>query len=77
MHLQRCNAGGAVLLCALGSRLSLALCLAQLLLERLRGVSAALLPLLQAHQLLLQPARPGRRLLSQTPVLLALNLDAS
>ena len=46
MHLQRCNAGAAVLLRTLGSRLSLALCLAQLLLERLRGVPAALLPLL-------------------------------
>ena len=75
VHLQRCNAGAAVLLHALGSRLSLALRLAQPLLERLCGVPAALLPLLQAHQLLLQSPRPGRRLLSQTQVFLAHNLD--
>ena len=62
MHLQRCNAGVAVLLRALGSCLSLALRLAHLLLERLHGFPAALLPLLQAHKLLLQPSRPGRRL---------------
>ena len=72
VHLQRCDAGAAVLLRALGSRLSLALRLAQLLLERLRSFPAVLLPPFQAHKLSLQSSRPGRRLLSQTQVLTAL-----